>query len=209
LLAGASDREILDTLVGNEAEELAGVGVASLLTERLSQEVGKRAERLFGLDRFSVNPFLVGQFANPTARVSVGKQITRELAINYSTNLNAATEAIILIEYTPEGPMSWILSRDEEGSPWARTKPRARPRAIVDASSGRFAWNKRTVGRTRRAASSSSSPWARCTDRRPCAARSSRSSPSASSATSKSKPSPRALPARRYPSSFTSFLAWR
>jgi translocation and assembly module TamB len=115
LLAGASDREILDTLVGNETEELAGVGVASLLTERLSQEVGKRAERLFGLDRFSVNPFLVGQFANPTARVSVGKQITRELAINYSTNLNAATEAIILIEYTPEGPMSWILSRDEEG----------------------------------------------------------------------------------------------
>jgi autotransporter translocation and assembly factor TamB len=115
LLAGASDREILDTLVGNESEELAGVGVASLLTERLSQEVGKRAERLFGLDRFSVNPFLVGQFANPTARVSLGKQITRELAINYSTNLNATTEAIILIEYTPEGPMSWILSRDEEG----------------------------------------------------------------------------------------------
>jgi len=115
LLAGASDREILDTLVGNETEELAGVGVASLLTERLSQEVGKRAERLFGLDRFSVNPFLVGQFANPTARVSLGKQITRELAINYSTNLNSTTEAIILIEYTPEGPMSWILSRDEEG----------------------------------------------------------------------------------------------
>jgi autotransporter translocation and assembly factor TamB len=115
LLAGASDREMLETLAGNETEELAGVGVASLLTERLSQEVGKRAERLFGLDRFSVNPFLVGQFANPTARVSVGKQITRELTINYSTNLNAATEAIILIEYTPQGPMSWILSRDEEG----------------------------------------------------------------------------------------------
>jgi autotransporter translocation and assembly factor TamB len=115
LLAGASDRELLDTLVGNETEELAGVGVASLLTERLSQEVGKRAERLFGIDRFSVNPFLVGQFANPTARVSLGKQITRELSVNYSTNLNATTETIILIEYTPEGPMSWILSRDEEG----------------------------------------------------------------------------------------------
>ncbi|MGH9320858.1 MAG: translocation/assembly module TamB domain-containing protein, partial [Vicinamibacteria bacterium] len=115
LLAGATERELLDNLVGTEAEELAGVGVASLLTERLSQEVGRRAERLFGLDRFSVNPFLVGQFANPTARVSLGKQISRELSINYSTNLNAATEAIILIEYTPEGPMSWILSRDEEG----------------------------------------------------------------------------------------------
>jgi TamB, inner membrane protein subunit of TAM complex len=112
LLAGANEREIL---IGTEEEELAGVGVASLLTERLSQEVGKRAERLFGLDRFSIDPFLVGQFANPTARVSLGKQITRQLSINYSTNLNATTEAIILIEYTPEGPMSWVLSRDEEG----------------------------------------------------------------------------------------------
>lgn len=112
LLAGANEREIL---IGTEEEELAGVGVASLLTERLSQEVGKRAERLFGLDRFAIDPFLIGQFANPTARVSLGKQITRQLSINYSTNLNATTEAIILIEYTPEGPMSWVLSRDEEG----------------------------------------------------------------------------------------------
>ena len=69
----------------------------------------------FGLDRFSIDPFLVGQFANPTARMSLGKQITRDLSVNYSTNLNATTEAIILIEYTPEGNMSWILSRDEEG----------------------------------------------------------------------------------------------
>ncbi len=112
LLSGASERDIL---IGTEEEELAGVGVASLLTERLSQEFGRRAERLFGLDRFSIDPFLVGQIANPTARVSLGKQITRDLSINYSTNLNATTEAIILIEYTPEGNMSWILSRDEEG----------------------------------------------------------------------------------------------
>ena len=112
LLSGASERDIL---IGTEEEELAGVGVASLLTERLSQELGRRAERLFGLDRFSIDPFLVGQIANPTARVSLGKQITRDLSINYSTNLNATTEAIILIEYSPEGNMSWILSRDEEG----------------------------------------------------------------------------------------------
>ena len=112
LLSGASERDIL---IGTEEEELAGVGVASLLTERLSQELGRRASRLFGLDRVSIDPFLVGQIANPTARVSLGKQITRDLSINYSTNLNATTEAIILIEYTPEGNMSWILSRDEEG----------------------------------------------------------------------------------------------
>ena len=112
LLSGASERDIL---IGTEEEELAGIGVASLLTERLTAEVGRRAERLFGLDRFSINPFLVGRFANPTARVNLGKQITRDLSINYSTNLNSTQEAIIVIEYTPEGSMSWILSRDEDG----------------------------------------------------------------------------------------------
>jgi translocation and assembly module TamB len=113
LLSGASERDIL---IGSEEEELAGVGVASLLTERLTQEVGRRAERLFGLDRFSIDPFLVGQFTNPTARVSIGKQIYRDLSVSYSTNLNAATETLILIEYTPEGPINWIISRDEEGA---------------------------------------------------------------------------------------------
>jgi translocation and assembly module TamB len=115
LLAGASERDLLDP-IGTEEEELAGVGVASLLTERLSQEVGRRAERLFGLDRFSIDPFLVGQFANPTARVSIGKRIHRDVSINYSTNLNVTTETLVLIEYTPEGPVSWIISRDEEGA---------------------------------------------------------------------------------------------
>jgi translocation and assembly module TamB len=113
LLAGASERDIL---IGSEEEEIAGVGVASLLTERLTQEVGRRAERLFGLDRFSIDPFLVGQFANPTARVSIGKEIYRNLSVNYSTNLNAATETLILVEYTPEGAIRWIFSRDEEGA---------------------------------------------------------------------------------------------
>ena len=113
LLAGASERDIL---IGSEEEELAGVGVATLLTERLTQEVSRRAERLFGLDRFSIDPFLVGQFTNPTARVSLGKQIYRDLSVSYSTNLNEATETLILIEYTPEGPINWIISRDEEGS---------------------------------------------------------------------------------------------
>ncbi len=112
LLSGASERDIL---IGTEEEELAGVGAASLLTERLTQEVGKRAERLFGLDRFSINPFLVGQFSDPTARVSIGKRFRQDLSVNYSTNVNRTTETLILIEYTPEGPVTWIVSRDEFG----------------------------------------------------------------------------------------------
>jgi hypothetical protein len=113
LLAGGSERDIL---LGTEEEEFAGVGVAGILTGRLTQEIGRRAERLFGLDRFSIDPFLVGQIANPTARVTLGKRISRDIAISYSTNLNSTTESIILIEYDPGGAVSWIVSRDETGA---------------------------------------------------------------------------------------------
>jgi hypothetical protein len=114
LLAGATERELR---LGTEEEEVAGVGVASLLTERLNQELSRRAERLFGLDRISIDPFLVGQFSNPTARVSVGKQISSDLAINYSTAFGETTESIVVvIEYTPEGPITYTISRDETGA---------------------------------------------------------------------------------------------
>jgi len=113
LLAGGSERDIL---LGTEEEEIAGVGVAGLLTGRLTHEIGRRAERLFGLDRFSINPFLVGQIANPTARVTLGKRISRDVTVSYSTNLNSTTESIILIEYDPGGAATWIVSRDETGA---------------------------------------------------------------------------------------------
>ncbi len=115
LLAGATESEL--RTVGTAEEELASVTVASLLTERLNQQLSRRAERLFGLDRFSVNPSLVGQFANPVARVSVGKQVSRDVAINYSTAFGETTESIVVvIEYTPKGPVTWIFSRDETGA---------------------------------------------------------------------------------------------
>ena len=114
LLAGATEGEFR---VGSEEEEVASVGVASLLTERLNQQLSRRAERLFGLDRISIDPFLVGQFSNPTARLSVGKQISRDLAINYSTAFGETTESIVVvIEYTPEGPITYTVSRDETGA---------------------------------------------------------------------------------------------
>ncbi len=114
LLAGAPEGGLR---VGSEEEEVASVGVASLLTERLNQQLSRRAERLFGLDRISLDPFLVGQFSNPTARLSVGKQISRDLAINYSTAFGETTESIVVvIEYTPEGPITYTVSRDETGA---------------------------------------------------------------------------------------------
>ena len=113
LLAGAPEQ---DLLTAASDDELAAASAASLLSQQLSNMIGRRAGRVFGIDRVSIDPFMIGRFSNPTARVTLGKQVTRDLNVRYSSSLSDAEESIIVVEYTPTGPVSWIFSRDQDGS---------------------------------------------------------------------------------------------
>ena len=113
LLSGAPEQELL-TAASDDA--VVAASAASLLSQQLSNMIGRRAGRVFGIDRLSIDPFLIGRFSNPTARVTLGKQVSRDLNVRYSSSLSAAEESIIVVEYTPRGPVSWIFSRDRDGS---------------------------------------------------------------------------------------------
>ena len=113
LLSGAPEQ---DLLTAASDDELVAASAASLLSQQLSNMIGRRAGRVFGIDRVSIDPFMIGRFSNPTARVTLGKQVTRDLNVRYSSSLSDAEESIIVVEYTPSGPVSWIFSRDQDGS---------------------------------------------------------------------------------------------
>lgn len=113
LLSGAPEQDLLRA--GGE-DEVAAASAATLLSQQLSNMIGRRAGRVFGIDRFSIDPFLIGRFSNPTARVTLGKQLSPDLSVRYSSSLSATEEAIVVVEYTPRGPVSWIFSRDRDGS---------------------------------------------------------------------------------------------
>ncbi len=113
LLSGASEEELL---TARSDDEVAAASAATLLTQTLSGSIGRRAGRVFGIDRISVDPFLIGRFGDPTARITLGKQVSRDLSVRYSSSFSETDEAIIIVEYTPEGPVSWVLSRDQDGS---------------------------------------------------------------------------------------------
>ena len=69
---------------------LAAAGAATLAAGRLSESVGleREAERLFGLNRFSIDPSLLrGAGTTPTARVTVGKRLTPDLNVLYSQDV--------------------------------------------------------------------------------------------------------------------------
>jgi translocation and assembly module TamB len=91
------------------------LGTASLLSFQLSEEAQKQAEGLFLVDRFRIDPFVIGSSAEVTARLTVGKNISRNFFILYSTNLTTQREEIIRMEWQLSRDLSIVGTRDEEG----------------------------------------------------------------------------------------------
>lgn len=88
---------------------------ASLLSFQLSEEAEKRAEKLFSIDRFRIDPFIMGSSAEMTARLTIGKKITRNFFIFYSTNLSTQREEIARMEWELTRDLSLVGTREEDG----------------------------------------------------------------------------------------------
>jgi len=91
------------------------LSTASLLSFQLSEEAKKRAEGLFSIDRFRIDPFIMGTSAEMTARLTVGKKISKNFFILYSTNLTTQKEEIARLEWELTNDLSIVGTRDEKG----------------------------------------------------------------------------------------------
>ena len=89
---------------------------ASLLTDTLINAPAQKAtNKLFGLNRFSIDPFVEGRGgSNPTARLSVGRQVNKNLSIIYSTNVASTPNQVVALEYRLSNKMSFV-ARYEQG----------------------------------------------------------------------------------------------
>ncbi len=122
LLAGQDESEVAN-LTQAEARanqrNLAATGAATLAAGRLSESVGleREAERLFGLNRFSIDPSLLRGAGNTaTARVTVGKRMTPDLNVLYSQDLRGTEERILAVEYALTDRFSLLLTRTDPGT---------------------------------------------------------------------------------------------
>jgi translocation and assembly module TamB len=73
----------------------------SLLTDALINAPAQRAtSRLFGLSRFEISPVVGGRTGStPAARLTLGKQINKDLLVTYSTNVTSDPNQIIALQY--------------------------------------------------------------------------------------------------------------
>jgi translocation and assembly module TamB len=122
LLAGQDESEVANltqTQARASQAQLAASGAATLAAGRLSESVGleREAERLFGLNRFSIDPSLLrGAGSTPTARVTVGKRLSPDLNVLYSQDLRGTEERILAVEYNLSDRLSLRLTRTDPGT---------------------------------------------------------------------------------------------
>ncbi len=119
LAAGQTEQEILGTDTGARTSSgtLAAFGAGTLLTKTLGASVENQASRLFGIDRFSIDPFVDdSQSRDPGARITLGKQITKELGVSYISSLaNSFQEQTVVIEYKLTDWLTVVGTSDTTG----------------------------------------------------------------------------------------------
>lgn len=91
------------------------LSTASLLSFQIADQAQKRAEGLFSLARFRVDPFVMGSSSEMSARLTVGRQLSRNLSILYSTNLTTQREEIVRMEWEISSDFSLVGMRNEWG----------------------------------------------------------------------------------------------
>jgi translocation and assembly module TamB len=105
-------------LRSSSANTTQGYGATALLSEAISSEFGGKIERLFGISRFRVDPFLAGTASeqNAAARVTIEEQVGKALTITYSSNAASQQEQVIQVEYAVRRDISIIALRDINGT---------------------------------------------------------------------------------------------
>jgi translocation and assembly module TamB len=93
----------------------SGIGTAtSLLTDALINAPAQRAtNRLFGLTRFEINPVLGRTGSSPAARLTLGRRISRELSVTYSTNVASDPNQILALEYRVSDRVSFVAQYEQ------------------------------------------------------------------------------------------------
>lgn len=87
---------------------------AEVLTDSIINNPARKAtDKLFGLNKFELDPIISGRRLNPGARLTVGRQINRNLAVTYSTNLSEDQNQVLALEYRVSNRLSFVAQYEQ------------------------------------------------------------------------------------------------
>ena len=88
----------LDAMRGEEFE-VAQEQALSYLAGRVGNTLGRGLQEATGLSEVRIEPTLIANEADPSARLTLGQELTDELKLVYSTNLTNSSDQIWMAEY--------------------------------------------------------------------------------------------------------------
>lgn len=96
---------------------LASTGIntaAEILTDSIINNPARKAtDRLFGLNVFEIDPIISGERLNPSARLTVGRQINNNLRVTYATNLSQDQNQVLALEYRVSNKLSFVAQYEQ------------------------------------------------------------------------------------------------
>jgi len=115
LLALGRTQEEAQLYQEQEVQQGADPTTSALLGGALNATVSNRIGKLFGGGTVKIDPAFVGTLGNSTARITVQKQLTKQLIVTYATNVNSTAQPLLQGEYDLTPNASIVVSRDESG----------------------------------------------------------------------------------------------
>ncbi len=87
---------------------------AEVITDSIINNPARKAtDKLFGLNVFEIDPIISGTRSNPTARLTVGRQINNNLRVTYATNLSQDQNQIVALEYRVSNKLSVVAQYEQ------------------------------------------------------------------------------------------------
>ncbi len=120
-----NDRDIISLLAfgrlaselpGIEGATLAGQEVTSYFTGGFTGELQSRLKEAFGLTRFEIQPMFLEGTTDPTARITVGKDLSDDVFFTYSSSLTSIADTLLLLRYRIDERLAILASREQDGS---------------------------------------------------------------------------------------------
>ncbi|MGQ0540859.1 MAG: translocation/assembly module TamB domain-containing protein [Blastocatellia bacterium] len=87
---------------------------AEILTDSIINNPARKAtDKLFGLNVFEIDPIISGERLNPSARLTVGRQINNNLRVTYATNLSQDQNQVLALEYRVSNKLSVVAQYEQ------------------------------------------------------------------------------------------------
>jgi len=91
------------------------LGASTVIGQVVANPLSNRLQRFFGVSKLKIDPQFTGVENNPQARLTLEQRVTKDVTFTYITNIAAANQLIVRIEWALNKNWSAIAVRDENG----------------------------------------------------------------------------------------------